>query len=239
MRTFLCCVPALATLVLSLGVAAPARADGPTAEQVGDPDSFGRSVIYLGRAQTPDFELASGCDPNSPFPPRCILPSGGGSFDLDDLAVVELPPGAARSLVCFTITPFLQFEFNNPSEVRADSMFRVNADVSVENEVLNDPLLIDRVTRMPYGGRMNFVFRLHDEWGSLAPGEREGRVVTTSRTCFGGFANRRDLIAAGLSETQADEFFRKPIRLVFGMSGNAAALASGFIAYGVRVYGDR
>jgi hypothetical protein len=86
---------------------------------------------------------------------------------------------------------------------------------------------------------MRLVLRLHDESRSLGPEDRAGQIITTTRACIGGFANRVDLMAAGLSEAQATDFFHKPIRLVLGISGNAAMVTEGLVGYGVRVYGDR
>ena len=239
MRTFPRSAAALVMLALSLSVTAPARADGPTAEQVGDPFSFGRSVTYLGRAVTRDAWLATECldDPDCfTLRPQPQL----STFNVENRAMIELPADAAQSLVCFSITPLVRFEFDNLMDtMQSFATFRVNADVTVENEVLNDPLLIDPNTRMPYGGRMKFVFRLHDESRSLGADERAEQTISTSRTCVGGFASRVDLINAGLSEEQATQFFHKPIRLVFGFSGQAAMVTFGFLNYGVRVYGDR
>jgi hypothetical protein len=49
----------------------------PLSKRVGDPDSFGRDVIYLGNAQTSHVALQTDCTPDPMFPPlpndRCIV----------------------------------------------------------------------------------------------------------------------------------------------------------------------
>jgi len=63
-------------MALGLIVAVAAQAAPPTVEEVGDPDSFGRDVIYLGNAQTANVVLQGDCTPDPAAPPlpndRCI-----------------------------------------------------------------------------------------------------------------------------------------------------------------------
>ena len=44
-------------IALGLMIAVAAQAAAPTVEEVGDPDSFGRDVLYLGNAQTSNVAL--------------------------------------------------------------------------------------------------------------------------------------------------------------------------------------
>jgi hypothetical protein len=65
-------------IALSLAIAVSAHAAAPTVEEVGDADSCGRDVVYLGNAQTANVALQTDCtpDPMAPPPPpngRCVV----------------------------------------------------------------------------------------------------------------------------------------------------------------------
>src|SRR3954447_17549617 len=107
-------------IALGLMIAVAAQAAPPTVEEVGDPDSFGRDVIYLGNAQTSNAALQEDCTPDPMFPPapndRCIVLNAqpaATSFNEDGLATLALPADSTKSLVCFALTPNPNFEFFN------------------------------------------------------------------------------------------------------------------------------
>src|SRR5687767_1439958 len=58
-------------LVLAPALVSPFAA--VTAEDVGDPDSFGRNVTYLGLAQTLAVALVDDCSTSDPTLERCIV----------------------------------------------------------------------------------------------------------------------------------------------------------------------
>ena len=100
-------------IALSLLIAAAAPAAAPTVEEVGDADSFGRDVVYLGSAQTANVALQADCtpDPMAPPPPpndRCIVLNAQPAtttFVEDGLATMQLPADSTKSLICFALTP--------------------------------------------------------------------------------------------------------------------------------------
>src|SRR4030095_16747355 len=100
------------TTALGLMIAVAAQAAPPTVEEVGDPDSFGRDVIYLGNAQTSNVALQGDCTPDPMFPrapnDRCIVLNAqpaATSFNEDGLATLALPAESTKSLICFALTP--------------------------------------------------------------------------------------------------------------------------------------
>jgi hypothetical protein len=236
------------TLVgLALALASPAHAERPTAEDVGDADSFGRNVVYLGVASTGSVLLQSDCTPDPNLPPEpqfpCVTllpPPQITNFNEDNLAAIRLPARATRSLICFSITSAHSFGFANDTDVRQNNaLFRTTAMITVESEVLNDPTLIDPNTGLPFGGRFTLPFGTFGEFRTIDPGERASRTVRETRDCIGGLLNRASLLAMGLSEAQVARFFRRPMRIVFGLSGGAAMVDGANLLYGVRLYGDR
>jgi hypothetical protein len=213
-----------------------------TLEQVGDPDSFGRAVKYLGVVSPRSVVLQPDCTGfDTSFGDRCftLAPAPASTaFNEADLGRLELPAKASHSLLCFTVTPTSFVEFNNPLPTQATASLSTVADVVLENPVLNDPTLIDPVTGQPFGGRMTLPLRLTLESRTLAPGASEFRFSPTTRSCIGGLVSKQALVDWGLSEKQANQFFKSPITLRFGSRGSTALVSFIDFSYGIRIYGD-
>jgi len=98
----------------------PEAAMSPSSADVGDGDSFGRSVNFLGYAQTNGAMVWWDC--TDQIPGTCVVPdadtSTGGLTRIGDEAVIRLPGRSARSLLCFVINPFGYASFRNPSGSR-------------------------------------------------------------------------------------------------------------------------
>jgi len=214
-------------------------AQSPTNADVGDGDSFGRSVNFLGYAQTSGVAVWWDC--TDQIPGTCVVPdtetSTGGLVRIGDEAVVHLPARAARSLLCFTINPIGFVSFHNPSSTRQSASYSMGARWLIESEVLNDPTLINPGTGLPYNGVMSGGAPVAGEFFTIEPGADRNIDVYAPRTCNSGHLSRRGLIGMGLSEAQAREFFRKPITLRFGAAVNVA-WGNAVTNPGIRVYGD-
>jgi hypothetical protein len=235
----------LIALGLLVAAAAHSQSTHPPREEVGDEHSFGRSAIYLGMTVTAGVSLGGACKPPDPGSPdhRCIpLPAQPAftSWNEDGLATLQLPAASTNSLICFAVTPLVSYEFRNLTSVpQPNAAFSATAVITIENEVLNDPTLIDPRTGRPYGGRMTLQLGTYSESRSIAVGEREHKSMTLSRHCIGGLVSKRSLvIASGLTEAQAEDFFEMPMRLTFGASGSAQMVTFGGYFYGIRLYGD-
>jgi hypothetical protein len=231
---------------LGLSLAAAAHAAGPTVEEVGDVDSFGRDVIYLGIAQTANVALQSDCTPDPTAPPlpndRCIVLSpqpGSTSWNEDGLATLQLPAESTKSLVCFALTPNVNYQFNNLTGVsQPNARFTARAVITIENQVLDDPTLIDPNTGLPYGGKMTLPLSTYSESRSIAAGEHAHKSMFLTRHCIAGLVSKRSLVGSGLTEAQAKQFFRNPMKFTFGSSGTVQMVDFANYFYGIRLYGD-
>jgi hypothetical protein len=215
-----------------------------TADEVGDADSFGRNVIYLGVASTPPIALKTNCaSAPPPAPARCVTLNPQPaltSFTEDKLDTLVLPAKSTHSLLCFSVTPDINFLLHNQTGV-AQPMARFGArpTVILENDLLNNPSLVDPTTGAPFNGRISFGLATYLESRNMAVGEREYRSLFVSRHCIDGF-NRRVLAENyGLPPAIADDFFSHPITLTFGAAGEAQLVGNAGYYYGVRVYGDQ
>ena len=196
-------------IALSLLIAAAAHAAAPTVEEVGDADSFGRDVVYLGNAQTANVALQADCtpDPDGPAPAaeRPLRRSQRAARN-DDLHRGRARDHAAACRldevsICFALTPNVFFEFSNQTGVpQSNALYNARALITIENEVLDDPTLIDPATGLPYGGRMQLGLTSYSESRSIAPGERAQKSMFLSRHCIGGLVSKRSLVGSGLSE---------------------------------------
>jgi hypothetical protein len=228
-----------APLLLSPTVTAAAA---PTVDDVGDADSFGRNVTYLGLAQTLPVTILDDCSASDPTLERCIVanpPPASTSFNEAGLATMNLPAKATKSLICFALTPFVQAQWENFLATPALAQFTGNALVNIDNEVLDDPTLIDPNTGLPFGGVLSLGLGTLTDFHTLQPGETDLKSYQMSRSCIAGLVSKRALVDSyGLTETQATQFFKKPMTITFGARGRFALTSFASYFYGIRLYGD-
>lgn len=211
----------------------------PSEADVGDADSFGRAVKFLGFAQSEFAAVLPDCE--GQVPGTCITqtdPTTGVTLTyFGDGAVVRLPPRAAKSLLCFSLTAQGAILYSNNSGAPLHVAGTLGAQWRIESEVLNDPALIDSATGLPFNGVISSGTGLEQFSRITLPGESQSISPTTTRSCISGHLSRRSLIGQGLTEAQAREVFRKPITIRFGslVNGLNAQVIGGF---GVRIYGD-
>jgi hypothetical protein len=219
-----------------------AAALAPTVEEVGDADSFGRNVTYLGLAQTLSVVVLDDCTGSDPTLERCVLANAAPaptSFNEAGLATISLPTKATKSLICFALTPFIQVQWENNLAAPANARFAANALVTIDNEVLDDPTLIDPGTGLPFGGMLSLGLGTFTDIHTLQPGEIDIKSMQMSRSCIAGIVSKRALVDNyGLTEAQATQFFKKPMTITFGARGTVALSSFTNYFYGIRLYGD-
>ncbi|SFN59466.1 hypothetical protein [Dokdonella immobilis] len=225
-----------------------ALAKSVSVDDVGDADSFGRNVTYIGLAQTGNVNLQSDCTPLPGDPPpgpddRCITLGAAGTptnFDERDIGRISLPKNATKSLICFGVTSFPLWNYFNPDPSPVTGRFRFLNGFTIENELLDDPALIDPTTGLPFNGAIELPLGSPVlEFVTLQPGESDLKRTITSRTCIGGLVSKRSLAESyGLPPNIVDKFFKKPITIRLNLSGSMTYVDSANIFYGVRFYGD-
>ena len=221
----------------------------PTDAEVGDANSFGRDVKWLGLLQSGSVSFQSDCTPAPGDPPpgpddRCVTLNAAPaatSFDLPDIGRITLPGKSANSLLCHWLSPILFYQFQNTTGVfQPNANFRLTPYIVVESSVLADPALINPNTGLPFGGSLETGFAAtYSDSRSLDVNARQTTRHSQSRTCIAGFVSKRNLIEGfGLTEAQARELFRRDITLRFGVRGVASMINSALALYGLRVVGD-
>jgi hypothetical protein len=217
-------------------------------EDVGDADSFGRDVTYLGVAQSGSISIQSDCTPIPGDPPlgpddRCITTAPSGSvtaFDERDIGRIVLPKNSTKSLICFSVTSFPFWNYFNPEPTAVTGRFRFIEGFTIENELLDGLTQIDPATGLPINGAIELPLGSPVlELVTLQPGQSDLKRYVNSRTCLGGIISTRTLDEVyGLPSSIVDKFFKKPITIRLNLSGQTSYVDSASIFYGVRFYGD-
>lgn len=213
----------------------------PTLEDVGDVDSFGRNLVWLGLAQG-NVLLDATCPPATPNNGcQVVAPAPAAtSFNFPDLASVKLPGKSSKTLLCYWFSPFLNVRYNNPTAAPVVARLTYFPSLTIESPVLDDPALIDPTTGAPFGGKLTTGMTSSERFevplpAGLALNER----TRDSAVCIAGFLNRRSLVQNyGLTDDQAKEVFKKPITVRLNVSGNTQYVENASLVFGLRVIGD-
>jgi hypothetical protein len=222
---------------------ASAKAAPPTIEQVGDVDSFGRNVVWLGLAST-FINLSDTCptDPENPDELCQVLAPAPAftSFNFQDAARITLPGKSAHSLLCYWFSPVLTVGYSNPGATRVLGRFRYTPTLTVENPVLDNPALIDPTTGAPFGGKLLTSMTSSERYEvPLEPGVSFSERTRDSAVCMAGLLTRRSLVESyGLSEAQAKEFFKQPTTIRLNVSGSTQNVGFASLVFGLRIVGD-
>lgn len=214
----------------------------PTVEEVGDVDSFGRNVRWLG-VQQMNIDLLETCPAEPPFDGyacQTLAAAGPTSFAFEDVARFVLPKKASKTILCHWFSPFLSLAWNNPGGSHELGTLTYQPTLTVENPVLDDPALINPQTGLPFGGSLLTGMTASERIvAPLAPGMAYDELHRDSATCIAGFVSKKGLMLNyGLSEALADEFFRKPMVVRMNIQGTAENLADARMVFGLRIVGD-
>ncbi len=217
-----------------------------TDEEVGDANSFGRNVKFVGMVQSGNLQIAPDCTPDPMFPPgpndHCFVPDANGfaSFNLPAVGQVLIPGKSVKTLLCHWQTPFASFIYQNQLAVyQGNARATVTATYKIENEVLSDPALIDPGTGLPFGGSFTTGLASISDTRGLQPGEFQNYSDNDTRVCNGGLISKRSLIEGyGLTEAQATQFFKKDTIITIGLVGSTRHVSDASVIIGTRFVGD-
>jgi hypothetical protein len=176
-------------VVAATSALAVTAAAAPTDAEVGDADSFGHNVIYLGLAQTLPISITSDCTGSDSTLETCIVSSPPPlvtNFSVADATTVSLAAKATKSLVCFGFTPFLSVSWANNTGATQIARFSASADIRIENPVLDDPTLIDPNTGLPFGGSISVSLSTWRNTHSIANGDFADESSQQTRSCIAG-----------------------------------------------------
>jgi hypothetical protein len=223
---------------------APLKGADVTEETVGDPYSFKAKVVFLGVSVTERVALRDDCTGYPPDAGRCIETDPAPavtSVDESDLGAIVLPGKSTKTLLCFTVTPFATWQWENSTASQQLARMTLSTTVRIESDELLDPGLINPVTSLPFDGEIVLgtvsTFR---QFRTIEPGELDLQSRSTTRSCTGGFISEATLRDAyGLSNQVIKDFFKNPITVSFGTAGDVSMTTSASYFAGIRLYGDK
>jgi len=219
----------------------PTLPPAPTREEVGDVDSFGRPLKWLG-VTSGHVYLSRDCAAMQRDESDCVDTAGQTWFSFPDTgASITLPGNAAHSLLCHWFSPLLMVGYENPLAQPVTATLRYSPRLRIESEVLRDPGLVDPTTGQPFDGSLTTSLSSGEQLSTvlLAHEWRQDTMRDTS-TCIGGFLTRLQLVETyGLTEAQAAEVFRKPMTIRMEIrNGFASYVPEAQLTLGLRIVGD-
>lgn len=217
----------------------PLATEAVTVEDVGDVDSFGRNLRWLGVTQS-NAALTSDCSTWTGPGCQVITPGTFTTFSFTDLARIRLPPKATKSLLCYWLSPLVTVSYQNSGATPVNALLRYAPTLTIENPVLDDPALIDPATGLPFGGRLETSMTSSEFYEvPLAPGTAFTQRSRDSAVCIAGFLSKRSLVDNyGLTEAQANAFFQEETMVRMNLNGAVNHVTSANFVFGLRIIGD-
>jgi len=226
----------------------PTRATAPhaanstvTEADVGDVDSFGRNLHWLGVSDM-SVVLSADCSTEDPsIACQTLAPAQATTtFDFEDLGHITLPEKAANSLLCYWLSPLLTVSYGNPTASTVVANLRINPTLTVENPLLSTPGLIDPTTGLPFGGKLLAGMTSSQRFQvPLPPGIHISERKRDSAVCIAGFLTQKALVETyGLSAAQAKDFFKQTTTVRLNLSGSAQYVDDASLYFGFRIIGD-
>ena len=232
----------------SLAVASALHAVPPTAAEVGDVDSFGHNVLYMG-AKSGFITLSSACTPApTPVPPatanddQCftlLLAPAQTNFDAEDILRIKLPRRATRTIIYPALNFFIHYQLQNGTGVfQPQGLFAFTAQLTIESDVLLDPSIIDPQTGAPANGKLvsQFSYAFRDD-RSMDVNDRQRMRETLVRVGNAGIS-KSQLVGLGLPASVVDDLFQNAMTIRMSVTGNAKLVTDASVTCNMRLFGD-
>ena len=230
------------------------KAGPPTADDVGDVDSFGHNAQYMGDASGFITLQTDPCTTPTPTPtpsPPSVNPANSDqcfqivdtsvsqAFDAENSCRINLPKSATRTIIYPVLNFFYTYNMNNTTVSAGQARFQFTANITIVSDVLNDPSIIDPMTMAPAMGKLQFQFtpnRVFDD-RHLDAGEHAQMRLTLTRAGNAGIS-KSQLVGLGLSQTVVDKLFKNAMTLQLNVVGTVKLVDFAQITDNMRLFGD-
>jgi hypothetical protein len=239
----------IAVVILSgFAVASGLRA-GPSADDVGDAETFGHSALYMGAAS--GFVTLSSDPCPAPTPTPSPVPNGDSfcdqlnaapgqtGFSHDNICRIKLPKKATRNVIYPVLNIFLSYQLQNSTGVDQTGLLRFTAGITIESDALNDPSCVDQNTGLPCGGTLTLLFDYnYRDDRNMHDGDRQRLRETLVRAGNTGLTRQQFRDSFGLSAATVDALFTGPMTVRLDISGAAKLVSDASITCNMRLFGD-
>ena len=241
----------IAVVILSGFAVATGLRAGPSADDVGDAETFGHPALYMGAASGFVTLSTDPCPSPTPTPSppstvnndqcfQIVAAPGTTNFDAQDIARIKLPKKATRNIIYPVLNIFLDYQLENSTGASVpNALFRFTAGTSIESDALLDPSVIDPGTGLPAAGRLTFVFNYNfRDDRSMKDGDRQRIRETLVRAGNTGLTRRQFIESFGLSPAVVDAMFTGPMTIRLNVVGSARYCTEVSITGNMRLFGD-
>lgn len=217
---------------------------------VGEPDSFGKNVKFLGIAMTGVIYVYYSCDPavllaeldlTLGADDRCLAHTVGGATStgtFNDLGRITIPGKSADNVIYFIINNTVNNEFQNNFSNGLPVFFSYIPRLTIESTALNDPTALDPTTGMPLNGVLTVSTGGAKQFAKTIPAnDSEFSFDSYSRASTRGFA-RSYFEDLGLPNNVIKQLYKQPMTIKLGMRVTVRGVFFGQYLYAMRLMGN-
>lgn len=232
-------------------IVAGLKAAPPSPADVGDAETFGHNVQYMGAASGFETLAATGTCP-TPTPTPSPVPNGDSfcdelnaapaqtNFSHDNICRINLPKKATRNVIYPVLNIFLSYQLQNSTGVdQPQGLLRFTAGITIVSDALNDPSCTDPNTGLPCGGQATLLFNYsYRDDRSMKDGDRQRLRETLVRAGNTGLTKQQFRDILGLTPSAVDALFAGPMTVRLDIFGAAKLVTDASITCNMRLFGD-
>lgn len=242
----------IAVLCLSsLAVITELRAGPPTAAEVGDAETFGHNMQFMGATsgfQT--LEPTGACPTPTPAPSPAPLGENfcdelnpapaATTFSHDNICRLFLPKNATHNVIYPVLNIFVAYQLQNTTgSDQPNGELRFTAGITIVSDALNDPSCTDPNTSAPCGGTATLLFNYaYRDSQNMKNGDRHAVREILVRAGNTGLTRAQLQSLLGLTPQATDKLFKNPMTVRMDISGFAQLTTTASITCNMRLFGD-
>ncbi|MGQ0540957.1 MAG: hypothetical protein ACT4O9_03790 [Blastocatellia bacterium] len=199
---------------------------------VGEADSFGRNVKFMGTAVGGSVIIYRSCDPQILLDEqgvtlgpddRCVAHDPATTTTtratFDDIGRINLPGRSADNVVYYLLNNYAGADLFNPDSVSKDAFFFYGPQLTLESAALNDPAALDQDGN-PLNGRLTLsVFGSRFVYKTIASGGTDSHYDRYTSAATSGLS-RSFFTDYGLPQNVINRLYRLPMTIKLGVRVN-------------------
>jgi hypothetical protein len=220
-----------------------------TTADVGEPDSFGKNVKFLGTAVTGAVYMHKGCDAASLSVDGIVLGVDDRCLDVtntlvtstatfNDIGRINLPAKSADNVIYFIANNLFNYSIFNPTATANFGRLTYSPSVTIESDALLDPAALNPDTGLPMNGSFTT---------GISGSKTFNRTYQTNASDFGlerystaatrGFA-RSYFADLGLPNNVINQIYKKPMTIKLNLRVSTRLVEDGVAFYTMRFTGN-